>query len=479
MAIDMYDFLSSQFGRKIIRETISNIEDAFGEDIVAECIGATQLLKLSPNQQLVKSLLEHYEINKRGRTSMVPQATIQNFTTIFSIDHKFSCVFYNELSRKAVVVGDDGKVREWDATDDAEARCYIEHTYEIHNQSKHKDAFVQFLRDHSYNPLKNIVKDLRWDGKERCKDMLHKWLKAEDSPYVQEVSRLLFAGGIHRLFDPGCKFDCVPVLIGKQGSGKSTFCRWLALGDDYYNSLTTIKDQKGAEAISGVWVCEIEELVALTSNSRAAAEKAKAFVSRQDEYYREPYANRSAHHKRTCIFIGTTNQDEFITDKTGARRWFPVKTASIGSDLYDNIEACQEDIKQAWAEMYHAYLADDPLASLVPSKAVADEIKRQQESISEDDWRVGVIEDYLKDKDRVCILQIWTELLSKYGFTRPLTSKDSKDIGNILVNQLGWRRGYTETFDGICKRQKAFYRVKEEDKPEASAVGPCGGDDNG
>ena len=70
--------------------------------------------------------------------------------------------------------------------------------------------------------------------------------KCEDTPYVQEVSRLIFAGGIHRLYQSGCKFDDMPVLIGtKQGEGKSTLVRWLAMRDEYFTEVNEFDGQKG------------------------------------------------------------------------------------------------------------------------------------------------------------------------------------------------------------------------------------------
>lgn len=391
----------------------------------------------------------------------VPECTIQNFLLIFELDEVFSGVHYNKISRRPELHASKG-VREWESADDSWSQGYIENTYRLYHPTKWGDALVQFQRERAYNPLEQKLECVEWDGVPRCKTFLNKWLKAEDSEYSQEVSRLIFAGGIHRLYEPGCKFDCVPVLIGKQGSGKSTLCHWLALEDKFYNSLITVDGQKGSEGLHGVWICELEELMAVlsTSDHSNRAEKVKAFITRQDEYYREPYAKRSENHPRSCIFIGTTNKDQFLTDKTGGRRWYPVKVNSTARDLYDNEAECRNDILQAWAEMLDAYKKELPLASLTTDKVLEEEVARQQQDAAEEDWRIGIVDNYVVGRDRVCILQIWEEAITQHGSQYDkLKRKDSNDIADILVHQLGWVRGGTVDFGEPYGKQKSYHRA--------------------
>ena len=209
------------------------------------------------DQRAVQEMLQKTVKRVGGIPREVPETTISNFLTIFRHDKTFSGLTFNVMSGRAERVCDTGR-REWNAADDSWSRGYIERVYGIHSQSKWQDAFIQMQQERRFHPLQKLVGSVPWDGIPRCERFLIDWMKAEDTPYNREVSRLLFAGGINRLYDAGCKFDCVPVLIGGQGSGKSTLCHWLALEDSFYNSINTIEGQKGAEGIQGVWVCEIE-----------------------------------------------------------------------------------------------------------------------------------------------------------------------------------------------------------------------------
>ena len=237
-------------------------------------------------------------------------------------------------------------------------------------------------------------------------------MKAEDSKYTREVSRLIFAGGINRLYDPGCKFDDVPVLIGTtQGEGKSSIVRWLALQDEFYSEVTEIEGQKGIEQLEGAWMCEIAELLALTKAKEQEA--VKSYITRQKDKYRRPYDRQTTEYPRRCTFIGTTNNEQFLKDKTGNRRFYPVKVHSSGYWLFDHETECREYIRQCWAEAKAKY--DKREMPNYADKELRDAYKAAQDRAMEDDWRIGVIEEYLSRKSvgaLVCIKQIANEALS-------------------------------------------------------------------
>ena len=274
---------------------------------------------------------------------------------------------------------------------------------------------------------------------------------------------MIFAGGIHRLYNPGCKFDDVPVLIGtKQGEGKSTFVRWLAMSDEFFTEVNEIEGQKGMEAIEGAWICELGELLALTKAREVEA--VKSFLSRQVDHYRKPYDKRPSDYKRQCIFIGTTNKEQFLVDRTGNRRFYPVKVNQLGYDLFNHKDEIQADIRQCWAEAKVLYDRGELYA--FADRSIINEIRTEQAKAVEDDYRVGMIEAYLEDKDEVCILEIWRSALNN-EYTKP-NKKESNEIGLILQSMDGWvkAKGSRRTKDfGI---QKVWVREKaiEWDKIE-------------
>ena len=367
-----------------------------------------------------------------------PMATIDNFMLILRNDPYFDSLKFNQLSYSPEHIVDD-KTEKWQDKDDSRTRLYIEQKYKIHSKEKLDDALRILFSEREYHPIKLKIEMAEWDGIPRIASLFIKWLKCEDTDYTREVTRLVFAGGIHRLYNPGCKFDDVCVLIGtKQGEGKSSFVRWLALQDEWFTEVTEIEGQKGIEAIEGAWICEIAELLAVTKTKEVEA--VKSYITKLVDRYRRPFDRRTTDHKRQCVFIGTTNKEQFLTDKTGNRRWYPLKVNSSGYDLHDHKEEIQADILQAWAEA--KYLFDKGELKPYADRNLLEDIKAKQNQAVEDDYRVGMIESYLKEKDKVCILELWTYAL-KNDFTKP-TRKDSNELTLILQSIGGWKRGNVE-----------------------------------
>ena len=375
-------------------------------------------------------VIPYLEVDSKGAT----KSTLDNFTTIIRKDPFFSDIKFNELTNMPVQITEE-KTLNWADADDARAKAYIENTYGIYNGGKYGEALSIVLSERSYNPLKDKIDSLLWDGKSRICEFLKEFLLCEDIPYTREVSRLIFAGGIHRLYNPGCKFDLMPVLIGtRQGEGKSTAVRWLNMSDDYFTEVTEFEGQRGIEALEGAWICEVSELLALTKVREQEA--VKSFLSRLNDRYRMPFDKRVTDHPRQCIFIGTTNKEQFLTDKTGNRRFLPVKVYSNGVYLYSREKQMKEYIEQCWAEAKHLY--DKGELSTVPEASLLNLINEKQLEATEDDYRIGMIESYLKDKKETCVIELWQEALHNFG-TKP-TKKDSTEIGLIMQGMRDWVR---------------------------------------
>lgn len=370
-----------------------------------------------------------------------PLSTIDNFLMVLRNDPEFATLQFNELSYSPEHIV-DGKVEKWQDKDDSRVRAYIEQKYKIHSRDKLDDALRIVFAEREYNPIKKIIEAVKWDGVPRMTELFIKWLKCEDTAYTREVTRLVFAGGIHRLYNPGCKFDDVCVLVGtKQGEGKSSFVRWLAINDEYFTEVTDFEGERGMQALEGAWICEIGELLALTRSKDV--EMVKSFITRQNDRRKIPYDRRVTDHKRQCIFIGTTNKEQFLTDKTGNRRWYPLKVNSVGYDLFDHKTEIMNDIIQCWAEAKALY-DQNKLPPYADRKALS-EIKEKQEQAVEDDYRIGMIGDYLVGRNKVCVIELWKYALDN-EFTKP-TRKESNEIALILQSLNDWERGKPERTD--------------------------------
>lgn len=379
-----------------------------------------------------------------------PKSIGKNFLEILRHDMKYSNLRYNTVRWAPELYNEKtGRRQPWEDADDAAARIYIEEAYGLSDKSKYEDAIHTRLQEVKYNPVQIEIEKTAWDGQPRVTEFLIKWAGAEDTPVNRECSRLLFAGGIRRVYKPGSKFDNIIVLIGGQGAGKSTLCRWLALDDDFFTSTKTISGQKGSEAIQGKWIVEVEELLAFLANDKSGSrmeENAKAYLSRQSEYYRKPYERHPSDTPRTCIFLGTTNRDQFLSDPTGNRRWFPVKCNSNGRRLYDHEAECRAYIRQAWAEMLAAFKSDAELARPTASPELEAAIKAQQATAETEEPWAGLIDEYartktgLREKPSFPIIELWNEAINYGGSIRANARCDQATSNKIagLLRKMGW-----------------------------------------
>lgn len=209
-----------------------------------------------------------------------------------------------------------------------------------------------------HNPVLDHLNSLVWDGVER----MDHWLVAfcgcdpQDGLTAKYARRFLLSA-VARQFEPGCKVDTALILHGGQGALKSTVLEALAYGKWFSDSHIKIESKEGYQSIMGVWIYEFGELDSL---KRREAEAVKSFLSSRKDKFRPPYAHHDILALRQVVFCGTTNEDEFLVDPTGNRRFWVVTVGDI------DIEGLKLALDQIWAEAVHEYRAaeDCPACAL-------------------------------------------------------------------------------------------------------------------
>lgn len=206
-----------------------------------------------------------------------------------------------------------------------------------------------------FHPIRDWLIGLEWDGKRR----LDKWLihALGETPetlrpklveYLTLVGRYWLMGMVARVMEPGCKFDYMPVLEGEGGLRKSTLVETLASSAYFSDTPFDVsRGKEGQEQVQGLWIYEIAEL---THFSKAEVGAIKAFVSSKVDRFRVAYGSVVEAFPRQCVLTGTTNEDTYLRDRTGNRRFWPIPVRHL-----INTEWVAKARAQLFAEAFALY----------------------------------------------------------------------------------------------------------------------------
>lgn len=419
------------------------------------------------------------QYNKNG----VPQGTIDNVWMILEHDSALAGKFaLNTFSGRGEVLGplpwnEEGRRRPWEDNDNAGLYWYMEKAYGISSNGKVDGALSLHSAKHAFNDVQTYLNGLTWDGAERLDTLFVDYLGAEDSDYTRAVTRKAFVAAVARAMRPGTKFDQMVILSGPQGIGKSTLLDKMSKG--WFNdSIRTFEGKEASELLQGVWIVEVAELDAFR---RTDVSRIKQFISQRADRFRAAYGRHVKEMPRCCVFFGTTNSAEYLTDRTGNRRFWPVNVGAHPARL--NVwQDLPENLDQLWAEAVVRWRWGE---NLWLGGELEDEAKAQQEEHRERDALEGMILDWLEKevpedwqswdiqrrrafwngqvqgeiklvpRDRVCAAEVWCELLGKEpGQAR---NGDSARI-NGIIEAAGWSRKVARRC-GPYGVQKGFSRV--------------------
>lgn len=350
------------------------------------------------------------------------------------------------------------KYEPWLGADDKRLQHWLERVHDIKVTRTIQNAFAEVVHRNEFHPIKQYIESVPWDGVPRAEQVFVQYLGAEDTMYVGQVTRKMLLAAVTRIYEPGAKFDQVLVLIGPQGAHKSTILA--KLGREWFSdSLRTFDNKEAGEHLQNGWIFEIGELSAM---NKADFEDVKAFLSKTEDRYRVAYDRQVSEFPRKCVFFGTTNNQEFLKDPTGNRRFWPVTVKPERATKNHWEDMGDTEVSQIWAEVLSWYRAGE---SLQLSRDVAAEAERQQAGHMEGDPRSGMIQEWLDNEDpdtfeqrtSCCASQIWVEALGRRkGDMRPW---DAKEIVTILRNTPGWEERSSKTRVPTYGIQRVFERL--------------------
>jgi putative DNA primase/helicase len=242
----------------------------------------------------------------------------------------------------------------WTDNDDLELMVWLQHCgIAMRSRSAISECVAVVAKERTVHPVREYLKGLEWDGVHRLDTWLLKYMGAQGSEdYLKAVGRRWPISAVARVFKPGCQADHTLVLEGLQGAGKSRTARALAVRHEWFaDRIPDLHTADAAIQLAGRWIVELAELAAVRHT--ASIESSKAYLTRTFDVYRPPYGRRSVSVPRQCVFIGSTNEGAYLRDRTGNRRYWPVRCGVI------DIEILELDRDQLWAEAYAAFVAGE------------------------------------------------------------------------------------------------------------------------
>jgi putative DNA primase/helicase len=298
-----------------------------------------------------------------------------------------------------------------------------------------------------FHPPREYFDSLKWDGVARLDTWPMVYLGAADTPLNRAFGARWMISAVARVYSPGCKADCCLILEGKQGIYKSTVFKVLAGVDWFCDEIADLGSKDSSLQMVGKLIIELAELDAL---GRGEVSRVKAFMSRSVDVYRPPYGRQTIKQPRQCVFGGTVNEDEYLRDPTGGRRFWPIK-CGVGIKL-EELKAVRE---QLWAEAVHRAKGGERWwldTKLDPELLLAAEAA-QADRLQADAWQ-AVIGEWLRGINRhsVTIPEVLTDALEirdKAKWTR----SDQTRVGNCL-KQLKWSMRRDATGD----RARRYFR---------------------
>lgn len=368
----------------------------------------------------IVSLLDMHT-NRDGSQKVKP--SISNLVLIMKRDKRWKKkIWLNEFSN--AVYFDERPLKDTDYTT---IKLWMKDNYAVDFSTINIIETCNYIAEkNGKNPLVDWLNQNVWDGVSRMDEWLIRGCGAEDTKLNREMGRRWLVQCIARAMEPGCKADCVLILVGPQGARKSTTFRIMGSPEYFCDTPMDIGSANAYMQIHRAWIYEVAEL---DSIRRARNSSTKAFLSAQEDTFRPPYGHNAVTWKRHTVFCGTTNKAEFITDETGSRRYWPIQVGKMDTDWTEHNRS------QLWAEACIAYKNGE---KWYLENDTQEELDAQSSNFRQFDPWHEIIDRYVRANGIGCSTTDLMEQalkLDKYQMTRASEMR----VGDIM-RQLGYER---------------------------------------
>ncbi len=386
-----------------------------------------------------------------------------------------------------------GKPGVWEEEDELEMGNWLtrEHWLPSMPRGTLEEAVLMVSKRHRYHPVRDRLERLRgsWDGEKRCATWLQRACMAEDEPdadtqaYLARVGTWLLMAMAARVLPvrkegsrvvcgPGTKFDYMVIFEGAQGARKSTLAS--VLGWEYSaDTGLVIGDKDSYQNLQGVWMYEWGELDSL---NRSEVTRVKQFVSSHKDRFRASFDRRPKDYPRQVVFIGTTNEEHYLTDPTGNRRFWPV---AVTREI--DIAWVQANVDQLFAEALTYVDAGErfhPTAKEQRELFDPQQLERTVDNAIESEITRVLYDEYQKPGVDGCNFALLPEvgmpyLLQRIGYTVDKQTAVVMRQASSAMRRLGWPRRKTSALgrpNVYCRPRELPARLKGEPGGSHSSI---------
>ncbi len=342
-----------------------------------------------------------------------------NIALILKNDHEFKGrITFDELAQQILLdekpLNDVGPIK---------IKTFLEKNYIQEKVSTGNiiDAVTLIASENSFHPIKQYLLSLSWDKTNRLEAMFSRYFGAKQSKYSEYAGKSFMTSAVARIFQPGCQVDTMIVLEGEQGCGKSTSLSTLFSSQWHSEITANVNDKDFFQCMRGKWLMEFGEMSGI---KKADYTHIKQVITVRNDNYRPSYAAFSRDFPRQNIFAGTTNEQTYLIDPTGARRFLPIACGKI------DIGAIKEDRDQLWAEALQLFYAKHDWSKIPGAK------DEQDARYQSDSWEEKIVQ-WLDTRTELMTSEILEDCFkidaSKHSKT------DQIRVGQIMA-KLGWKK---------------------------------------
>jgi len=374
------------------------------------------------------------ELSDRG----VPHPNLDNATRILERHPAMLGAFWFDefLGRVLTTWDSPNEPREWSDSDDVRLALWMQRAISIGKMAvgTARDAVTAAAMQNRRNECTEWLRAQRWDGVRRLHQFIAIGFGAEQNAYTEAVGRCWLVSMVARALNPGCKVDTMPVFEGAQGARKSSGLEALVGKRWFAEAAESVMSKDFFQTLQGKLLVEIAEM---DTFSRAEVAAVKRVITCKVDRYRAPYGRRAEDHPRMCVFSGTTNEDEYLRDATGARRFWPVRCGDVDTEWLTKWRG------QLFAEAVKLYDAGTPWWD-VP----VDDARREQEQRRVSDEWEALFEHWLIGKFEVTIGEVLGDCLK---IDADAWDKATQMRASAVLKALNWNRVTARRGDKVLK----------------------------